>query len=112
MAIRETEPVLRTDDEGFVLVGASGEEIQSIRWADVDGVIAYKRSLVYLDLICAAFGTAAGAVELNEGMPGWDQLMAALHVRLPGARSYAEAFDQIAQPPFATNRTTLFKRAG
>jgi hypothetical protein len=36
-------------------------------FADVDGVIAYKRNLVYLDLICAAFGTAAGATELNEG---------------------------------------------
>jgi hypothetical protein len=89
-----------------------GRWVILVVFADVDGVIAYKRNLVYLDLIGAAFGTAAGATELNEGMPGWDQLMEALPVRLPGARSYAEAFREIATPPFAANKTTLFKRVG
>jgi len=106
-----TEPFVRTSDDGFVVVGASGEVLQSIRWADIAEVVAYKRDLLTMDLICAAFSTAAGVLELNEEVQGWDDVMAALPVQLPGARPFAGAFLDIVVPAFAANTTTLFKRA-
>jgi hypothetical protein len=83
------------------------------RICSCDGPRSQKRLLTNVsfgyDLICIAIGTSTGAIEINEQMPGWNKLVQALPKYLPGGRRYEEWFTQVAQPPFATNQTEIFR---
>jgi hypothetical protein len=57
-----------------------------LRWSEITGAIAYKRDSFVYDLIGIAIGTSAGAIEINEQMPGWNNLLQAVPKYLPGCR--------------------------
>lgn len=106
-------PVIRFDDAGMTLIVWHGDNLETkteLIWNEVNGVVAYKRDCFATDLICMGFTTADGAVELNEGMDGWEALVDAVPSLLPGATSREEWWGKVAQPPFATNPTKLFSR--
>jgi hypothetical protein len=106
------KPTIQLDATGFSVRSGSGQLLGDVRWEEVESVIAFKRDRWTVDLICAVFDTSQGAFELNEECDGWPELMAATSSNLPGARPYDEAFHDIAFPPFKTNRTVLFTKAG
>jgi hypothetical protein len=106
-------PVIQFDESGLTLTArhADGSETKTeLRWSEVNGVVAYKRDCFALDLICMGFTTGDGAVELNEGMDGWEALIDAVPSLLPGSTSKQEWWGKVAQPPFAPNPTVSFSR--
>lgn len=73
-----------------------------MRWADVKEVFAFKRDIFSVDLICIGFRTSDEGhyFEIDEQMPGYDSVVAALPQAFPG-------FDdnwwcKVAYPPFKT----------
>jgi len=82
----------------------------SLSWGEVDTVLAYKRDLCAVDLICLAFGTSEGAIEVHEEMQGWSQLVEQLPSRLAGMPPLSDWWERVAKPPFALSPTTLYKR--
>jgi hypothetical protein len=79
-----------------------------VKWSEVNGIVAFKRDLYSVDLICMGFTTAEGSVEVNEEMEGWEALTDALPLYLPGTPSPADWWNGVVQPPFAANPTILF----
>jgi hypothetical protein len=110
--LKTGQPRIAVGVDGFRLVGPDGQVWHLVRWGDIDEIIAYKRDLMSVDLICAAFSTESGALELHEEQDGWEELMRVVPDHLKGARSYAEALRDVAFPAFATNKTILYRRTG
>ena len=100
-------------DESGMLIRASDDGLSatSLKWSAVTEVVAYKRDVFAFDLICLAFDTSDGSLEINEEMPGWSQLVGRLPSLIPGMPKFSEWWERVAQPPFAPCVTTLFKRA-
>jgi hypothetical protein len=79
-------------------------------WSDIDRAEAFKRDLLATDLICLELRAHGEWVEVNEEMEGWDDLIAQLPQRLPGALSREKLFAAVVKPPFAECRTLAFDR--
>lgn len=104
---------IRFDDAGLTCTAFQADgSAQSVhlKWSEVNGVVAYKRDAVTVDLICVGFTTSDGTLEVNEEMDGWTPLAEALPKHLPGTPSKAEWWDKVAHPAFATNATVLFSQ--
>jgi hypothetical protein len=76
----------------------------------VETVLAYKRDVYAVDLICLGFGNAEQTIEVNEGMRGWSQLIESLPSLLPGTPPPSDWWERVAKPPFAPSVATLYKR--
>ncbi len=80
-----------------------------IAWQDIAYLLAYKRDLWAVDLICIEVGTCHGfAFEIDEEMDGWEFVVNHLPEYLPGCPAYADWWDAVAHPPFARNETQLY----
>jgi hypothetical protein len=98
---------IRLTDDGFS-VAKNQREIISVRWNDIQEIVAFKRDLFTTDLICFSFSTSDGSFEVNEEVPGYSSLESALKKELPG-------FDnrwryKVIKPAFAPNRTVIYQR--
>jgi hypothetical protein len=104
---------IQFDETGMIVTAwhANGSESKTeLKWNEVNGVVAYKRDYLTVDLICMGFTTPDGAFEVNEEMDGWKALIDAVPRLLAGTTSKEEWWDKVVQPPFAANPTTLFSR--
>jgi hypothetical protein len=80
-------------------------------WADVQGTFGFKLDLLTLDEICLDLFFANGSrLRLTESLPGWPALLRHLSTHFPSIPPQWEW--DVMQPPFATNMTLLFDRAG
>jgi hypothetical protein len=105
-------PEIRCNQAGFAVSTAdSSQPTASIEWCDVNAVLAYKRDLYAVDLICLGFVTANATIEVHEEMQGWSQLVEQLPLSLPGAPLLSGWWERVAKPPFASSVTKLFERA-
>jgi hypothetical protein len=93
-----------------VLDSKRGTQTAILPWNDVHTVVAYKRDVYAYDLICVALGNDKAAIEVNEQMEGWPELVERLPAFLPGTPPLSVWWEQVAKPPFATSKTTLFTR--
>jgi hypothetical protein len=83
-----------------------------MQWEAVDEIVAYKRDMIATDDICLGF-RARGSDDFysaDEDMPGWVRLQQALRERFGIRRE--EWLAEVTLPPFATNWTVLWTRAG
>ncbi len=80
------------------------------RWTEVLKVTAFKRDLFAYDLLCIVFESVGMQLEVDEQMEGWEAMIAALPIYLPGIRASEQWWDEVAHPGFATNVTQLFLR--
>jgi hypothetical protein len=99
------------DSTGFTVHDGdkSDTPVATLRWSDVQKVELFKRDILVVDRICAAFYTTEATVfELNEEMAGWSDLTDALPVYLPGCES--DWFKGVAFPAFETNLTEIYRR--
>lgn len=99
---------IRLTDDGFSLA-KSQREIFSLRWNDIQEIVAFKRDLFTTDLVCFSFLTSDGSFEVNEEVPGFSSLESALEKELPG-------FDntwryKVIKPAFAPNRTVIYRKS-
>ncbi|WP_426164246.1 hypothetical protein [Sandarakinorhabdus sp. DWP1-3-1] len=97
---------LLADDDGFTLLAR--RESRSVRWDAVQHVVAYKRDLLTVDLLCLAIATSDGIVEIDEDMAGYAAVEAHLCERLPIVSDWRL---DVLFPAFATNPTTLYPAA-
>jgi hypothetical protein len=81
-----------------------------MRWADVRKAVAFKRDQYVVDRICIIFELSDSALEVNEDMQGWEQLVNQLPAHLPGTRVYTDWFGEVAFPAFKTNEKAIFER--
>lgn len=81
-----------------------------MRWADVTKAVAFKRDQYVVDRICIIFELSDSALEVNEDMQGWQQLVDQLPAYLPGTLVFTEWFHDVAFPAFKTNAKTIFER--
>jgi len=105
---------IRCHESGFAVCNSdsvSSEGAPSLRWNDVNAVLAYKRDLYLTDLICLAFATHDSTIEVDEEMQGWSQLVEELPRLLPGTPPLSDWWERVAKPPFAACVTKLFERA-
>jgi hypothetical protein len=105
---------IRCDESGLhVTVGDSASSVgaASLKWNEVKTVLAYKRDCYGADLICLGFTLPAGAIEVDEEMQGWPQLVERLPSLLPGIPPLSDWWERVAKPPFASCVTKLLERA-
>jgi len=96
---------VETSSEGFMVHrGASSREI---RWASVDVVIAFKRDHLTVDCLCIIVESDGIAIELDEGMAGFDPWLRSLEAQFSIAEEWR--FD-VLFPPFESNVTEIFRR--
>src|SRR5436309_9151415 len=83
----------------------------TLLWSDVTRARAFKRDLFAVDLVCLSLEAAEElALEVNEEMGGWSELLEALPTLLPGCMNQGQILDAVLKPPFATNETEVFRR--
>src|ERR1700750_2530007 len=96
--------VIAFDDAGVIRTdeySSGATRVFELHWSDIRTVIAYKRDCYVHDLICFDFYTDDFVLTLHEHMVGWNALVDALPVYLPGMPSQCEWWQKVAQPPFA-----------
>ena len=96
-------------ETGFHLISPHGTG--SYDWADLQSVFGFKLDLLTIDEICLDLFFANGScLRLSESLPGWSALLRHLSTHFPSISPEWEW--DVMQPPFATNMTLLFDRAG
>jgi hypothetical protein len=81
-----------------------------LKWQEITTVLAYKRDCFAVDLICLAIATPSTVLEINEQDAGWDEFIRAVENNLPGSAPLATWWPAVAQPPLATNQTTVYRK--
>jgi adenylosuccinate synthase len=104
-------PEIIATDNGFAIVTAKGTDAVSLD--EINAVVAYKLDEITTDLVCCDIVTGVGDGEqirtIYEELPGFDSAMA----RLKALPAFNQMWrDELILPPFATNRTTLYRRTG
>ena len=83
----------------------------TLPWSEIKRVVAFKRDLLAVDLICLRFeASQEKAYEVNEEMGGWDELLGVLPTCLPGCLSREEFLGLVVQPAFAQNDNVIYER--
>ena len=101
------------DTEGFA-IRATGQALtpsSEMHWSEVQRVTAFKRDCFVVDCICLVIGARDDtAIEINEEMAGWQELVEALPDYLPGCKPWHLWFSNVAFPAFAANPTEVYER--
>jgi hypothetical protein len=86
-------------------------EESQLKWSEVVSALAFKRDCFAIDLLCVSLGGPSGAIEINEEMTGWSELVeSTLPKKLPGCKPFHEWFQGVAFPAFKTNPVGIFSR--
>jgi hypothetical protein len=94
-------------EDGIVMDFISGQ--QKILWTDVEQLIAYKRDLLTIDVICLDIIFDNKRMTINEDTPGWYQFIKKTKLIFP---SIPVDWDmKIMHPAFQTNLTIIYQRA-
>jgi len=113
---RDAEPRYRRLDvspDGVRLTSSkSGREIWTVRWDELDEIVAYKVDAMIFDHICLAFRKRAedSFHVTDEETAGWEDLNRALAERFGIEESRWHG--DVAAPAFAENWTVLWRPAG
>ena len=91
----------------------SGSEVRLL-WAEVTTVFAYKRDCYTVDSIHIILGDEDQKrwVDIEEGVPGYRDLVSALPRKLHGCPTEDEWFPSVAFPPFEKQWTQLYPGFG
>jgi|SRR5579863_6605026 hypothetical protein len=79
-----------------------------LKWTEIKRVLAFKRDLFAYDLVSVEFQTSTMAIEADEQMEGWDEMITALPGCLPGTPEPQEWWNKVVNPAFESNVTQLF----
>ncbi len=86
----------------------SGQQTAKICWRDVARIVAFKRDLMTVDLLCLHFETMLETVEINEEMPGY----AAVESEMESRFAFADDWKlRVLFPAFETNEEAIYDRA-
>lgn len=94
---------ITTDESGFSL---DTEPPISTQWCNVEKIVAFKRDLFAVDLICVAFHLDDHfIVEIDEEMIGYSEFLNVLETRFELAPDW---WSNVAFPAFEANMTTIW----
>ena|SRR5258707_8261052 len=80
-------------------------------WQEVTQVMVFKRDQFIVDLICMLFElNGKETSEMNENMQGWQDLVKAVPIHLPGALTQEEWWGKVVSPAFETCLTQVYPR--
>ena len=96
---------LELTDGGFVL--HHGRRSARVEWGKIKQIVALKRDLLAVDLLCLLILADDAAVEIHEDMAGYGAVESALINALDIGFEWKTA---VLFPAFATNPTTIFER--
>jgi hypothetical protein len=100
---------IQLKSDGFVM-RRDDRIIAELRWDDIGEIVAFKRDLIGVDLICLEFRLKSQrdiVFEANEEVPGYDLLVKELERVFPTMdRGWWEA---VAKPAFSKNTTVIYK---
>lgn len=106
-----TEQVHISADESGIKVDSGSGWGPVITWDQITRIVAFKRDVYSHDVICLLIETSTKSLlEVNEGTPGWTELVNELPIHLPSARPYSQWFTDVAFPAFAPSPTDVFLR--
>ena len=96
-------------EDGFTLL-EGGRPLLTASWVGIRSVAVFKRDLITTDLVCFELAVDPdGELWLvNEDIPGFADLAAALARHLPGF--VATWHEDVVKPAFAPNHQVLFQR--
>ena len=106
---------IQCDESGvtLVLVSTTTAEPQTrLAWEEINAVFAYKRDCFSVDQIRLILGDERNWVEVTEDDIGFKVLIRELPRRIPGFPSVDDWWDRVAQPPFETQWTELYRHQG
>lgn len=95
-------PFTYTED-GFLFQTADRSE--SVKWTDIEQVVAFKLDRLTYDLICLRLFWLEGDLLITEDEPGWYPFTERLNAALPVAKNWEAT---VAQPPFETSETLVY----
>jgi len=103
---------IRLQESGFLLqpTDQPADEASCLKWQEITTIIAFKKDCFSCDLICLAIADNLTVVEINEEDAGWDAFIQAAQKNLPGLVPADIWRTKVAQPPFATNSTTIYRK--
>jgi len=103
---------IRLQESGFLLQPTDqlADKPSCIKWKEITTIIAFKKDCFSCDLICLAIADNLTVVEINEEDAGWDAFIQAAQKNLPGLVPAHNWWPVVAQPPFATNSTTIYQK--
>jgi hypothetical protein len=104
---RRPAEAVRILGDGFAL-DRDGVEHFRVLWPDVLEIVTFKRDLITTDSVCVAFRTGKGDLyyEINEEIPGFASLAEEFTRQFSNIPT--DWFNEVTQPPFATNWTRLY----
>lgn len=101
------ESVIACRAEGFT-VFRNGVQRHDARWESIAVIIAHKRDLITMDLICFDVLLDDGRlIEVNEEMAGFDGLLSAMERNLDQFDRMWP--DKVVEPPFVANSTVIYR---
>ena len=94
-------------DDGFIYT--RGKFIKELKWSDITELNVYKKDLMTVDEIRMEIVYGEKCFEISEEVPGWYQFISRTKEIFP---TIPPTWDfEIIQPPFATNYSTIYKKA-
>lgn len=108
MKTRRGRPVLSLESDGFACTWRG--KTTKVSWSEVLEIFAFKRDLWTYDMICIGFRVSEDGnyYEIDEEMPGYNAVVAAMENAFPGIVKREAWFHSVAFPAFATNLKTLW----
>ena len=108
----EPSPIrLSWNAKGFTISDSETEKTVLVHWEKICRAEAFKRDLLAYDEVCVAFDlNGDSAIEINETMDGFTDLMEAAPTYLAGFVAFSDWYMNITTPAFETNLTPLFER--
>ena len=104
-------------DGDWVEVGSKGVRLISVAgalevtWPQIRQVVAFKRDRLAVDDLCLSILVGERRLEVDEDMPGWEELLGALDSKIMGVTPSSEWRPRVVYPPFARNEEVIFRRA-
>lgn len=94
------------EDDGFIIQFKSKQ--QKIKWDEIERLIAYKKDLLTVDVVCLKIFYNNCQTTITEEIPGWHQFVEKLRFVFPNIPD--NWYSEIVQPAFVTNLTILYQR--
>jgi hypothetical protein len=109
---KESNFTIRFDFDGLSVLSKKDQAtISLMKWSEVRKVIAFKRDLFVVDLICLVFVGDTNGMEIHEEMEGWKEVSDSLPTFLAGCQPIHDWFHSVAFPAFATNEVVIFDKS-
>ena len=99
-------------DDRFEIVDAQGGGRTTVKWSEVEIIVAFKRDYFAYDCLCVDFQLSDGIhVEADEQMDNFIELMEEAPKRCNGCVTLDGWYSSIVVPAFETKMTVLYRRS-